>query len=462
MRSLNWVVALVGLIACGDSTGTTDSDAPPPPTPCDDDVVSSEATVHATVVEVDWETTAGVTTWIEWGLDGAFDRVTAPVDGPSNTAWLVGAYNGADLSWRVASDLGACGTHSGELPGDGFVPEQGAVRVDVTHNDPALHDGGYLVGANVATTAFAWAIDREGNNVWSKVLDGDRLMTDAKPSILHDGIVYNSFAEDRTKDESVAIAVNWGGEQLESTATATGHHAFKELPNGDVAYLGIDIRDVDGSPWVGDTLNIIHSGGTETQIWNVWDHPDQIQTEDLGEDIGFYPQGFDWTHANGFDYDEENDRWLITFRNVATVLELDNAGTEVMSFGAMGSWTLDGIDVADIKWPHNAHYTPEGNVLVFVTPGGDSGTSTLVELARDDVAKTMTVVWEHPCQLSGGGGCSSRVEGAGERLANGNTIVSWGAAGVLQEVTEGHAIAWEAKWPLGHITGHVHQVDSLP
>jgi hypothetical protein len=436
----------------------------PVPAACETVVATQEAALTDVpmVVRVTFSTDDATTAKVIYREVGGSDLWVVTPEGTLHETLLRGLPPISDFEWYVVLGSDVCPTQTFRT-GAPVVTVPATVAV----NDESAHAGGYIVGANVATTAFSWVLRRDGKMVWQYEVDAAHQGTDARSAIGRDGISMNLYNVDRSIDDGEVRTIGWDGAELASRETPSAHHAFRERADDSVEYLSIDVRTelVGGETRavVGDVLRVLEADGTIRDVWNVWDHPEQIPLEDHGEDtFGFYPQGWDWTHANGFDHDTAAGRWLVTMRNVNTVLEVDETGAQTMSFGAYGDWTLVGLDVADIKWPHNSNYTEDGTILTFISPGGDAGHSKVVELVRDDAAKTLTVLWEVDCQASGGDQkCLSRVEGAAERLSNGNTLVSWGAVGLLQEIAADKAVVWEAGWAFGHISGHVHLVEDL-
>ncbi len=454
-----WAIAS----GCGpDKAGTDSGDGTVATGNCITVAETQEAalTEVGMVLQVTFDTDASVDATVVFAAEDGVEFRTPVSTSTSHSHTLRGVPPIQEISWHVEIGTESCPvvvTNTGP-------PTAETPKLVLSVNEPTLHDGGYIMGANVASVAVTWMVNREGLMVWDYQHDADHQGTDAKPAVGIDGVSMNLFNVDRSIDDSKVLTVAWDGSLLDDRETVLGHHAFVEQDDGDLAYVAIDVRNalVDGvaRDVVGDALHIRAPDGTVTEVWNVWDHPEQIPLEDHEEDnFSFYPQGWDWIHINGFDHDVAQDRWLLSMRNVNTVVEVDASGAETLSFGLHGKWTLVGIDAADIKWPHNSNYTSSGSIVTFVSPGGDLGHSKVVELARDDATETLTVVWEHDCLVVGKVDfCLSKVEGAAHRLANGNMLVSWGAVGVLQEITADHQIAWEGKWPLGHVSGHIHHV----
>lgn len=476
MRTSSWFVGLVPLLATGcsgdgdkdpDGTGAAGvggSGGGPVPAACET-VVDTQVAVLTDVPmvpRVTFETTEAVSAKVIFREVGGSDLWVMTPEGTSHDVTLRGLPPITDFEWYVVLGSDVCPTQTLRT-GAPVVP----VQANVVVNDESAHAGGYIVGANVATTAFAWVLRRDGKMVWQNPVEDTLQGTDAKFSVGRDGVSQNLFNVDRSIDDGQVRTVGWDGAAIETRLTPGAHHAFSERSDGSVEYLAIDVRSAvvggETRDVVGDVLRVCDAAGNITDVWNVWDHPEQIPLEDHDEDtFAFYPQGWDWTHANGFDHDTVAGRWLITMRNVNTVLEIDETGAETMSFGLYGDWTLVGMDAADVKWPHNSSYTPDGTILTFVSPGGNDGFSKVVELERDDVAQTLTVIWEADCLANGASAnCLSRVEGAPERLENGNTLVSWGSVGLLQEIAPSGTVVWESSWDFGNVSGHIHVVDDL-
>jgi hypothetical protein len=334
----------------------------------------------------------------------------------------------------------------------------------------------------VKTPSFPthFVTDRAGAVVWADVLGGDRQTVDAVQNASLDGFTYNDFALDHSVDDSYIREVDYCGNSTGDLRTVTGHHAYLALDDGRYAYLGLDVRTIEGQddPVAGDTLEVMNADGTGvTEIWNAWDHKDEYPITADALASSFYPGQVDWTHCDTVTYSAERDSWILSCRNISTVIEIDQSGGLVRSFGAFGTYAIDGYEPPDhlttdiIGFPHNAVYLPDGHLLLLSMPrtgeyaGDHDGdghpdqgvqpNSLILELEVDDAAKRATIAWQFE------DGYYAAVEGGPDRLPNGNTLINWGAEGVIQEVTADKTVVWQAEFGVGNVTGHVHALSGF-
>ena len=79
----------------------------------------------------------------------------------------------------------------------------------------------------------------------------------------------------------------------------------------------------------------------------------------------------------------------------------------------------------------------------------DSMQGRVLEYEVDDEQQSLREIWTY----GGHRGLEVIVMGQGERLANGNTFVNWGSAGVLSEVSPEGELLWELSFSAGAILG---------
>lgn len=75
----------------------------------------------------------------------------------------------------------------------------------------------------------------------------------------------------------------------------------------------------------------------------------------------------------------------------------------------------------------------------------------------DPEAGTVTEVWSYAAPDC----LSVPFLGSAERLPTGNTLISWSAAGRIDEVTADGELAWQVGLPLGVGFGFAEHIDSL-
>ena len=195
-------------------------------------------------------------------------------------------------------------------------------------------------------------------------------------------IINTWWATGRPKGKAEGIPLN----------TDTLHHDIYDLPNGNLAVLGTEIRTIDNyytsetdpnaprkpQKVMGDIIIEFTRDGEIVWEWNTFDHLDvfRIGYETFSgywERRGF-PDTLDWTHANNLVYDEKDDAWLISLRYQSAIVKVDRkTGDFLWILGEPSGWeeklqeklfTLEG----DGKWfyfQHSPTPTPHGNYLVY-------------------------------------------------------------------------------------------------
>ena len=282
--------------------------------------------------------------------------------------------------------------------------EPGITLLSVRRNKPYKDD---LIKGDPETIAFNQnfgmliAIDGNGEPIWyyrqdSRISDFEVLengniiyLTQDFRAIEIDwlGNTINTWwATGRPKGETLGIPIE----------TDTVHHDIYDLPDGKLAVLGTEQREIDNyytsetdpdaprktQKVIGDKIIEFQRDGTVDWEWNTFDHLDIFR-------IGFqtfsgywarrgFPDSLDWTHANNLVYDPKDDSWLVSLRYQSAIVKVDRAtGDFDWILGDSSGWneelqdkffTLEG----DGRWfyfQHSPTPTPNGNFLVY-----DNGT----------------------------------------------------------------------------------------
>ncbi len=89
---------------------------------------------------------------------------------------------------------------------------------------------------------------------------------------------------------------------------------------------------------------------------------------------------------------------------------------------------------------HDVHVLPNGHLLFFDNGKvHNPGQSRAVEYVLDPLAFTATMVWEYRHNPS----IFAPILGSVERLGGGNTVIGFGAAGTVTEVSASGNVVWE-------------------
>jgi hypothetical protein len=457
MSRWGWVLALGGL-ACKDKDGEETG------TPADTFVSGLEVTSTevATVGRVQFTTEADATAWLEFNVDGTCAGLRTPdTTGTSHSALVLGVPASAEACGvAVAVDADGVEHRSAPWTFEAGPPPQGTAIPSVTVNDPTGYTEPYILAAMIREPPQHWIIDRQGQLVWGNLLDPSRQTVDIQPA--GDGFSFCDYAADHSIDDSYVRYLGMDGAITADVRTELAHHAYFELADGSIGFLAIDVRPMDGfdEPVVGDAIVIQTPEGTSRVLWSAWDDAASIPLVIDADNTGFYPQGIDWTHGNYLEYNAARDSWLVSFRNLNSVIEFSNAdGSWMRSFGEYGTYTLRDEQGTVLDWqiighPHNAMYTDDGTIVMLTMPtdaNGNEQESLVLELVVDDANQTVDIVWRYGEGL----GFFANVQGSGMRLDNGNTLINWGAAGVIQEVTPDKVVVWEGSFGIGNFAGLV-------
>ena len=269
------------------------------------------------------------------------------------------------------------------------------------------------------------------------------------------GLIYNILDPDREDDSGEIVSVPWAAVP-ESRLEAPGmHHAFTALPDGSAAFLAVDIRDWANphsgtvESVVGDALWELAADGSLRQVFSLWDL-EAVAVHDAW-DNRFYPGRRDWSHGNGVFYSAERDSYLVSFGNLDLIYELDRQTGAPLRRIHPDTWRVEGTP---FSFPHAPSWTPDGHLLVFSYE--DSYTAGAREYVVDDEAQTLREVWSHTRS-----DISLSFLGSTARLANGNTLVNYGAVGIIEEVTPSGVVIWTLNSPFGYWFGTPISVDGV-
>lgn len=313
---------------------------------------------------------------------------------------------------------------------------------------PQLGDGTVLVPVLLQEESWVVALDADGRVVWSHQFTKEaRFGTPtfrARPAPDGTGVVVNT-QPNSTHEDAELIHIGWDGVERGSLAVQGGHTDWVQLPDGGVAMLGWDLREIDGRLLLGDTIELLSASGVRTTLWSSFD----TFTPDLDR---AYPQGFlpeqpdveDWTHANGIGYDAREDALLVTvpiFEAVVRVQRETGAVDWVLSALPEVSTFTAAMDL--LHHPHSVAPTPEG-VVVFNRRDWISATDcssvSWIALRGDEAVETAR--YEGPtCEQVG-------FLGSAEPFAGG-TVVAWSSAGLLDVVDDDRNVSLRVRSGLG-------------
>jgi hypothetical protein len=223
----------------------------------------------------------------------------------------------------------------------------------------------------------------------------------------------------------------------------TDEHEFLLTDDGARAhFFTYDIRQVDlsafgGSPTArvaGHTITRMRSDGTIEFKWNAWDRIPISAWAPAGD-------GTDFDHLNSLTIDEDGN-YVVSVRNLNQVRKINSSsGDAIWTVGQNAPYTFVNDPLNGFTLQHSVRMLSNGHMLLY-----DNGSnhavkeSRAVEYSLDHQAQTATLVWEYRHTPA----IYTAIMGYVQRLTNGNTIVSFSQAGVINEVSPGGQRLWEA------------------
>jgi hypothetical protein len=230
----------------------------------------------------------------------------------------------------------------------------------------------------------------------------------------------------------------------------TDNHELRLLSNGDALLMAINTRNMDLTPWggrpsvdvSGNILERISPTGQLLFAWNALDRldigsADPLILRDLAD-----ADELDFTHANAIDLCADGS-YLISLRHLSQLVKVDRSGSIAWRLGGIGS-DFDFINdpLRGFSFQHGARELPNGNILLFDNGNGHQPQqSRAAEYQLDLDAKTATLVWQYNPEPP----IFGPFMGFTQRLSNGNTLITYGARAVIQEVNAAGQLVWELR-----------------
>lgn len=272
--------------------------------------------VVPTVVTVRVTADAGSEVWVDVAERPERRSPAHRVDDGRFEAVVLGLQPDTDHHLEILVD-GEPLVHEPLLARTGSVPSS-LPAVEATVDDPGLAHGGFVLTSLISHPAAAVILDGDGRYVWWYPLEDDDLAT-TRAHISRDGrsVLMRVNVQD---DLSMGIhRISLDGTSVEVVETcADEHHDFVELPDGTLAVLCHDTREVDGEEVIGDRLVEVAPDGGRRDVWFVWDHWDYVSGSDNDPHWGY-------AHCNAVDYSVEEDAYYVSARKLDTLFRIERA-----------------------------------------------------------------------------------------------------------------------------------------
>ncbi|MBN1336646.1 MAG: hypothetical protein JXB39_11875 [Deltaproteobacteria bacterium] len=417
--------------------------------------------VVPTVVTVRWTASEPVAGRIRFGVDGDLDRATpweaAAVEhetvllglGPEQDVRIEVEAEQEGDPWATAEAFARTGSYGADVPRFTITPGSGeAFSGYVAVPSWERPDG--------SGSRLAAIFDPAGRLVWATPLDEGEIGVRVRPSRDGSGVYYATASLYKDDDWPEAIHhVSWDGDTHVVLDTPGLHHDFVELVDGRLAWLGVEDRDVEGTPVVVDTLEQVARDGTREVAWRAWDHLEALGLSDL--DPGEYGEENDVLHMNHLVASERDGTFLLTALRPGLVALVDaTSGDPLWVFGGQGSTFSLPSGEPPLGRIHGAAWNGE-RLSVFQNDRGDARTdcSRVRRYALDErSAEPVSTVALDPCTWVW-------VFGGVEDRPDGGSLVTWSTAGRIDELDAAENLVYRLEGPVGSGFGYAVVVPSL-
>jgi hypothetical protein len=404
----------------------------------------------ATVLAVRWATDEPTIGYVEYGPSEAMELKTPLTDEESeeHEQLLLGLTPDTLVYYRIV-------TWDGD---DAAATEVQTIRTgDLPVGLPRLerqgegHDQYTIVPVLGSTTAVV-ILDPNGKIVWHHRDDRELDFYRARLSVDGKSLLYNAASvSGDPADNSELVRVALDGSDSSSIEVPLLAHDFVEHPDGTLAAIVVEYRDVDGASMRGDKIvEIDPEDGTQTTVWSAWDCFDPSEWPGDAPDHG-------WTFANALDYDPEEEAYYLGMRNFSSITKIDRQSGACEWVLGLSAPTLE-FAPGTTRFLHQHQFHVRGDRIVVLDNEGSAGNeSRVIEYQLDFEANVATEVWSYVSDPT----VYTFVLGEPTRLDDGSTFVNWSSAGQLERVSEDGESLWKLNSPAGFAFGFHTLAESL-
>jgi hypothetical protein len=275
---------------------------------------------------------------------------------------------------------------------------------------------------------WKFIVDRKGRVVWASATPGNRwtiFMREAQSGteILWDEATW--WSDYDLGDSSKVHRMKIDGTIVETLETPGLHHAFSELPGGEMIW--------GDAGWSSEELVQFDQNGEIEVVWDCDDFHDLVGT---GSDC----------QSNTIYHHQEDDTVLYSFYTTNNVVQVDRqTGESINWWGNLdGPWTFEPAD-SQFWWQHGVHFLPNGNMLVSTHCERYTNELCVREYRVDYDNQVLRQVWS----FGEGEGIMAATAGEPHRLDNGNTLHNGGSSGRMREITVDGQVVWDLNWRFG-------------
>ena len=454
------VACLLLTVGAGGCKGDDDDDSAGP----DESLYTFEMETELsdlipTVATVQWSVDAETVedASVTFGLDGDFGQkaITTANDDGSYTSILLGMKASTEYTYRAVVVVEG-ETHTSESSSlvTGQIPPDLPVFEVPVHDEERMTPGFYTTSVIGGPPPTVIILDSDGDIVWwYQDMDQEFLVTVVRLTVDRQRMLYlGTYSGDieSGNEERYLVWVNLDGTGEEMLQVPGAHHDIELMEDGTVAVIRSERQECgDANHEHGTQIIEIGPDGTEELIWSAWDHFECVYDETT---VG------GWTHGNALDYDPVEEVYYLSLRAFDSILKIDRWTGEILwIMGGDLSDFATGEGETSLYVGQHQFQVLDGSIVVFDNGSIEDNNSRAVEYAFDETSFEVEDIWNHsndPALY-----CYSL--GDVTRLPSGNTLITWGPSGQLNEVTPQGEVVWQVNTPLANGLGYVEWTPSF-
>jgi len=437
-------LCLVGGCAGGDTRATGTRAAPPVITGtsgsnCPDVAFTMRTSVSAaigTVGIIEWTASVPVTgAWIDFGRDPENYEFQAPVDDPASDqhrTLLLGMKPATTYSFQIVVERGGerCTSDVERITTGPLRNGLATVVVDTPRPEEAF--GGFTIACQFMPPgptslgdpgSFGWAFifDGDGDIVWWH--RGRATQGCSRARMSYDGkYLWTGNTNVGATAGGTLARVQMDGTGEESFDIPLRHHDFAILPDESVAYIEYADENLASIPPVlgNEGCDLIKELDPETGV-----------STTIYEVASASPTQGGNCHSNAINWWPDEELYTVSVLYWNSILAFDRSGSLAWVFGGEMS------DFGGVQWDRqHQHHLFDDHLLLFNNHDDDGNSAALEYQLGEDSAELV---------FSYSGGVSSQTFGDVQRLPNGNTLVTFSNAGVIQEVNSSGQLVQEIR-----------------
>ncbi len=365
---------------------------------------------------------------VQFGLDTNYG-MSAPVDlaAANYRTLLLGMKTSREYHFRVSAISG-----SDQCSSEDFTLTTGDRPNGLGLDDPSIAGAGtpeqladgYLITARWGTNngGPAFILDKDNDLVWWFEAEDDVI----RARMSYDGKAMWIRNTAQTNGTGVVQRVSMDGLSVERWDVPPTTHDLAVIPDGK---LGL-IAHTDGCD---EVVEFNPADGSTTPLFNLEQAHGQTDC-----------------HVNYLAYSAADDSFYVSDWQNSTYVKISRTGELI--------WVLNGeaSDFTGSNWTyqHGIHVLAPDHFLIF-SNGAPGENSQALEYSIDETTMTATELWRYDA------GVQANFGGDIQRLANGNTLITYSSAGIIQQLDPSGQLLQELTYPIGTTVSYAVKRGSL-